>query len=332
MTVDLSIVIPMKDEEQGISGLFDRLLPSLDATGLSYEVVCVDDGSTDGTIGALEANRARVGNLVIVSLSRNFGKEASLTAGMDHASGRAVIPIDADLQDPPELIPKMVALWQGGAEVVLAKRSSRGTDTAFKRFTAESFYSIINRMSEIEIPANAGDFRLMDRVVIDALDNLGERTRFNKGLFAWLGFKTEILTYERPEREVGESKWRYAKLWSFAVDGITSFSSMPLRIWSYIGIAFAVVAVLYAVYVVINVLLFGGRDVPGYASLMTAILFSTGMILTGLGVIGEYLSRVFIEVKGRPLYIVRKVSRSEHERAASRPELTSSSEHSSERS
>lgn len=306
-TPTLSVVIPMMNEEDGIPVLFERLVPILEKTGRSFEVVCVNDGSRDNTLEILNIYQQRHPFIVIVDLSRNFGKEAALTAGLMQAQGKAVIPLDADLQDPPELIGEMLERWDKGAEVVLAVRAKRETDTALKRATANAFYRIINSISEISIPPNAGDFRLMDRAVIDALKQLPERSRFNKGIFAWLGFRTETIEYERPPREVGTTKWNYRKLWNFALDGITSFSSAPLRIWSYIGILIAGCAMLYGLVVIFKVLVLGHRDIPGYASLMTVLLFSNGVVLMGLGVIGEYLSRIFIETKGRPLVIIRKV-------------------------
>ncbi|KAB2670783.1 glycosyltransferase family 2 protein [Brucella intermedia] len=301
----------MMNEEDGIPVLFDRLLPILTKTERSFEIVCVNDGSRDGTLALLQEYQRQHPFIVIVDLSRNFGKEAALSAGLMQATGQAVIPLDADLQDPPELIPEMLSVWDKGAEVVLAVRAKRETDTALKRVTANAFYRIINAISEISIPPNAGDFRLMDRIVIDALKELPERTRFNKGIFAWLGFKTETLVYERPQREVGTTKWNYRKLWNFAIDGITSFSSAPLRVWSYLGVFIAGCAMLYGLIIIFKVLVLGQRDVPGYASLMTVLLFSNGIVLIGLGVIGEYLSRVFIETKKRPLVIIRKVHRVE---------------------
>ncbi|WP_075657651.1 glycosyltransferase family 2 protein [Pseudochrobactrum sp. B5] len=305
----LSVVIPMMDEEEGIPVLFDRLIPILKNTRRSFEVVCVNDGSRDETLAVLREHQARHPFIVIVDLSRNFGKEAALTAGLMQSIGDAVIPLDADLQDPPEIIVEMLDKWDKGAEVVLAVRAKRETDTALKRATANAFYSIINSISEITIPPNAGDFRLMDRAVIEALKQLPERSRFNKGIFAWLGFKTVTVEYERPSREVGTTKWNYRKLWNFALDGITSFSSAPLRIWSYIGVMIAGCALLFGFVVIFKVLILGHRDVPGYASLMTVLLFSNGIVLIGLGVIGEYLSRIFIETKKRPLVIIRKVHR-----------------------
>jgi glycosyltransferase involved in cell wall biosynthesis len=305
----LSVVIPMMDEADGLDALFARLTHALAPLDCALEFVCVNDGSSDETVAALRQMQQKLPHIVIVDLSRNFGKEAALSAGLHEATGTVIVPLDADLQDPPELIPEMVQRWREGAEVVIAIRQSRDSDSLFKRATASAFYRIINRVSDITIPPHAGDFRLMDRKVVEALKRLPERTRFNKGLFAWLGFNTVEVAYERPVREAGDTKWRYAKLWTFAIDGITSFSSLPLRIWSYIGTLIALGALVYGFVIIMRVLFFGGADVPGYASLMTVTLFSCGLTLTGLGVIGEYLSRVFLEVKQRPLYVVREVIR-----------------------
>lgn len=307
----LSVVIPLKDEQDGVATLFARLAEVLDRLlPGDHEVVCVNDGSSDATLAALLAEQRKRPNLVIVDLSRNFGKEAALTAGLANASGRTVVPLDADLQDPPELIGEMLARWREGYEVVCARRVQRTGDGPFKRLTARLFYALIRRISDVEIPSNVGDFRLMDQAVVQAVLSLPERTRFNKGLFAWLGFRQCIITYDRPERAVGTSKWRYWRLWNFALDGITSFSSLPLRIWSYLGMAMAMLAMVYAAVIVVKTMV-SGRDVPGYASLMCVVLVCSGLILMGIGVIGEYLSRIFIEVKGRPLYIVRRTYRGE---------------------
>ena len=307
--VTLSIVIPFKNEMKSIKPLFVRLLPVLNDLKIPFEVICVNDGSSDNTYFALLQEQSNVPEIVIVDLSRNFGKEAALTAGIEVAAGEALIPLDADLQDPPELIPEMIEQWQNGAEVVLAIRSVRQTDSYFTRKSAAIFYWILNLVSEIDIPAHSGDFRLINRQVIDTFLSLPERARFNKGLFAWLGFKTSVVHFERPLRVSGSSKWPFKKLWSFAIDGITSFSSFPLRIWSYLGIIIALIAICYGISVVLKVLLFGVQDTPGYASLMVTVLFSCGLNLIGLGVVAEYISRIFIEVKSRPLYVVRKINR-----------------------
>lgn len=307
--MDLSIVIPMMNEAEGLDRLFEILLPILRTTGLACEIICVDDGSTDTTVPRLTALQAVHPEIVIVELSRNFGKEAALTAGIFEARGRAVIPMDADLQDPPEVIPAMIDHWHRGAEVVLAVRTLRASDSWLKRKTAGAFYRVINLLGEITIPANAGDFRLMDRRVIEAIRAMPERSRFNKGIFSWVGFRTVALEYERPERHAGTTKWKYRKLLRFAMDGIISFSSLPLRIWSLIGIAVALGALVYGGVIIFKVLVLGDRSVPGYASLMTVMLFTNGIVLIGLGVIGEYLSQVFTEVKGRPIYLIRTIQR-----------------------
>nr|WP_260420366.1 glycosyltransferase family 2 protein [Acidovorax soli] len=301
----LSVVCPMFNEEATLDLFFAQLVPVLAQTGLAFEIVCVNDGSRDGTLARLQTLRATVPGLRVVDLSRNFGKEAALTAGIDHALGAAVVPIDADLQDPPELILEMVRLWQQGFDVVLAQRTDRSADHVLKRKTSEWFYRLHNRISDSRIPPNVGDFRLMDRQVVDALKRLPERRRFMKGLFAWVGFRQATIPYARPARAAGDSKFSGWSLWNLAVEGLTSFSTVPLRIWTYLGLAVALLAFAYGLVIVGQVLLFG-RDAPGYASLITVVLFLGGLQLIGLGVIGEYLGRVYMESKGRPVYIVRE--------------------------
>lgn len=304
--VDISLVIPMMNEAGCLDDLFRRLQGVLDGLDYSHEIVCVNDGSDDDTLERLLAFQAADPRVRILDLSRNFGKEAALTAGLHHARGRCAIPIDADLQDPPELIADMLARWEEGFEVVNARRVARSADTRRKRVSAGAFYWLLNRISEISVPENVGDFRLLDRKVIDALKCLPERSRFNKGLFAWVGFRQTTIDYHRPERHAGDSKFRFWRLWNFAIDGITSFSSLPLRVWSYLGLTIALLAMSYAAYITIRTLVYG-IDVPGYASTIVFILFFSGLNLLGLGIVGEYLSRVFIESKQRPLYIVRDV-------------------------
>lgn len=303
---DISLVIPMMNESQGLEALFARLDSVMAPMGVLYEIVCVNDGSTDDTLQQLQILQRSHMHLRVVDLSRNFGKEAALTAGLFEARGRCVIPLDADLQDPPELIPEMVDKWRQGYEMVNAVRSQRNSDSFLKRATAALFYKSINRISEVSIPHNVGDFRLLDRKVVEALKRMPERTRFNKGLFAWVGFSTTSVSYTRPARDAGDSKWRYWALWNLALEGVTSFSSLPLRLWSYIGGLVSAFAVAYALVVVIKTLIFG-IDVPGYASLMVVILFFSGLNMLTLGIVGEYLSRVFIEAKQRPLFVVREV-------------------------
>ncbi len=303
---ELSVVAPMYNEEDNIEAFFAALMPVLEGLGLSYEVLCVDDGSTDSTLEKLLAVRAREGRVKVVSLSRNFGKDMALSAGLDHASGDAVVPIDTDLQDPPELIAEMIAKWRQGYDVVYAVRASRKhSDSVLKRGSASLFYRTFNLLVDTDIPRDTGDFRLMDRAVVDALRQLPERTRFMKGLFAWVGFRQTGIAYERKARHAGDTKWGWWRLWNFALDGITSFSTLPLRFWAYLGLVISALSFVYLVFLIIRVLI-SGIDVPGYASLMVVVLFLGGLQMLTLGIFGEYLGRLFDEVKGRPLYIVRR--------------------------
>ena len=303
--VEISVIIPFYNESENVEHLFARLIPVLIQLDTSYEIVCVNDGSQDNTIEKLIELSRHSSAIKIVNLSRNFGKEIALTAGIDYASGAAVIPIDADLQDPPELIAHLIAKWREGYDVVYAVRRSRGGETWLKKITAKAFYRTIGKMSRVPIPANTGDFRLLDRRVVEAIKQLPERTRFMKGLFAWVGYKQTSVLFDREPRCYGQTTWSYWKLWNFALDGIISFSFLPLKVWSYVGVAISLVSLLYALMLVLRTLIFG-VDVPGYASLMVAILFLGGIQLITLGVIGEYLGRVYEEVKGRPLYLVRE--------------------------
>jgi glycosyltransferase involved in cell wall biosynthesis len=303
--VELSVVVPVYNEEQNLDYLFERLISVLDRLNMTYEIVCVNDGSRDNTIERLIEHHQQNPAIKVVNLSRNYGKEIALSAGLDYTCGDAVVPIDADLQDPPELIAEMVAKWREGYDVVLATRRSRQGESWAKRFTANAFYRIIDRISHVPIPRDTGDFRLIDRRVVDAIKQLPERNRFMKGLFAWVGFKQTSILYDRPSRYKGETTWNYWRLWNFALDGITSFSFIPLKVWSYIGLLVAIPAFFYASFLVIRTVLFG-VDLPGYASIMVAVLFLGGVQLVSLGVLGEYLGRVYEEVKGRPLYLVRE--------------------------
>lgn len=302
--LELSVVIPFYNEEPNIDYLFQRLVSALDRLNMKYEIVCVNDGSKDNTLKCLVEYHHRNPNIKVINLSRNFGKDIALAAAIDYASGAAVVPIDADLQDPPEFIEELVAKWRQGYDVVYATRCSRQGEGWMKRFSAYAFYRIIGQMSQISIPRDTGDFRLMDRRVVDALKRMPERTRFMKGIFTWVGFKQTSIVYERPKRHRGNTKWNYWQLWNFAVDGITSFSSVPLKIWSYLGLVLALASFFYATSLIIRTLIFG-IDVPGYASLMVVVLFLGGIQLLTLGIIGEYLGRVYEEVKERPLYFVR---------------------------
>ena len=300
----------MKNESEGLTILFSKLMPNLQKCGQPFEIIAVNDGSNDDTLVRLLEFQKTIPNLRIVDLSRNFGKEAALTAGLTAAKGNAAIPIDADLQDPAELIPEMVAKWRQGYEMVIAVHDDRSQDSVLKRWFSQTFYKIFNAFSNIRLIPNAGDFRLFDRKIIDAFLSLPERTRFNKGLFTWLGFRSCTITHSRPERAVGKSKWNYKKLFQFAVDGLTSFSPAPLKIFSIIGFLTATCALVYGLYVVIHTLIHGNA-VPGYPSLVALILFFGGLNMIGIGILGEYVSRIFIETKQRPLYIVRQVYESQ---------------------
>lgn len=302
----ISIVAPFYNEGESVTHFHDAMCSVLNRLReFEAEVVCVDDGSRDDTLARLIALAEADHRFSVVELSRNFGKEAALTAGIDAATGDAVIPIDADLQDPPELILEMVNKWLDGAEVVLARRSDRSSDSFLKRKSAEMFYSLHNKLSSIKIPENVGDFRLLDRVVVDAIQHLPERHRFMKGLFAWVGFKTVTLDYVRDQRIAGTTKFSGWKLWNFALEGITSFSTAPLKLWSYIGGLGALVTAAYALFIVSKTLIWGA-DIPGYASLLVAVLFFGSLQLISVGMLGEYIGRIYMESKGRPIYLVRR--------------------------
>ena len=302
----LTLVVPVYNEEPTVPLFFDAIAPIVVelADMVETDIVFVNDGSSDGTVAAIRMAAPPGVEVSIVQLSRNFGKEAALFAGLAHARGDAVIPLDVDLQDPPEIIPEMVARWQAGAEVVNARRVSRDQDTWLKRTTANGFYRVFNALAEHPIPSSVGDFRLLDRQVVDAVSSLGERSRFNKALFSWVGFETEEITFERPERTAGQSGWSYWKLWKLALDGIFSSSTMPLRIWSYIGAVIGVLSLFYSAFLVLRTLFFG-VDVPGYASTVVLILGFGAVNLFALGIIGEYVGRIYTEVRQRPLFIVK---------------------------
>lgn len=302
----ISIIAPFYNEGEGVDYFYEAICPIIDQISeLDFEVVCIDDGSRDNTLKKLISIAEIDPRFHVIELSRNFGKEAALTAGVDAATGDAVIPIDADLQDPPELIPEMIKEWSKGAEVVLARREDRSSDPFIKRKTAEIFYRFHNHLSSIQIPENVGDFRLMDRIVVDALKQLPERHRFMKGLFAWVGFKTVTLDYVRNPRIAGTTKFSGWKLWNFALEGITSFSAAPLKFWSYIGGLGALATFIYAIFIISRTLILG-VDIPGYASLLVAVLFLGSLQLISIGMLGEYIGRIYMETKNRPLYLIRK--------------------------
>lgn len=301
---ELSLIVPVLNEEDSIAVYLDAVSPIMDQLQLGYEIIFVDDGSTDKTVQVIHDTRAQNPNIRLVQLSRNFGKEAALTAGLEYASGAAVIPMDVDLQDPPELIPEFVRLWKEGFDVVYGQRVARSNDTNAKRATAGMFYRVFNKLASHPIAENAGDFRLMSRKVVNDLLKLQERNRFMKGLFSWVGYKSAAIPYERPVRAAGETKFNYWKLWNFALDGITSFSTVPLKVWSYLGGVVAIGAFVYMTIILAQTLIFG-RDVPGYASLMVVVLMLGAVQLISLGVIGEYLGRLYLEAKQRPIYLVQ---------------------------
>jgi polyisoprenyl-phosphate glycosyltransferase len=301
----LSVIVPCYNEQGVLGALRERLVPVLESLTTDFEVICVNDGSKDKTWDELIELHRDDRRFKLVNLARNFGKEVALTAGLDAATGDAIVPIDADLQDPPEVIRDFVAKWREGYDTVIGVRSDRSSDGLVKRATAGAFYRVMARLSDVRIEQNAGDFRLLDRKVLDAVRALPERTRFMKGLFAWVGYRQAIVHFKREPRVLGYSKWPGWRLWNFALEGLFSFSTLPLRIWTYFGILVALFGLSYMMYIVVRTLLLGS-DVPGYPSLIAIVLFVSGIQLIGIGMLGEYLGRVFIEVKQRPLYLIRE--------------------------
>lgn len=299
----LSLIIPMHNEAEVLPTTLAAVHAALDGLGVEYEIIGVDDGSTDETFAVLSRLAEADPRLRGLRLSRNFGKEAALSAGLDHCDGDMVVPIDADLQDPPSLIADFITLWEAGYDVVYGVRTERRSDTFFKRATAGAFYRVFNRISDVPIPGDTGDFRLMDRAVVEALRALPERNRFMKGLFAWVGFRQVGVPYARPERAAGTTSFNGSRLFRFALDGITAFSTAPLRVWSLVGLTGATAALGYALFLIVHVLV-QGRDIPGYASLMVVLLLFSSFQMIALGVFGEYLGRMYQEIKGRPLYII----------------------------
>ncbi|MEM7254008.1 MAG: glycosyltransferase family 2 protein [Pseudomonadota bacterium] len=302
---DISIVVPAYNEEEVLPEFHRRIRAVTHELEYAVELVFVNDGSRDNTLTVLNEIKERDPHTAIVNLTRNFGKEIALTAGLDHArASQAVIVIDADLQDPPELIPQMVALWQTGYDVVYAKRSSRAGESIIKRSTAHLFYRVIQRLAgRVRIPEDVGDFRLLSRRATDDLLRLRESHRFMKGLFAWIGYPQKEILYERDARFAGKTKWNYWQLWKFSIEGITSFTTAPLTLATYLGLLTAIGGFLYGLFIVYKTLVYG-EPVQGFPTLITTILFLGGVQLITLGVLGEYLGRIFNETKQRPLYLV----------------------------
>ncbi len=309
MTKELiSIVIPCYNEEEVIEICHKAVTEAINELPYNFEIIYINDGSTDNTMQILKEIQKTDNRTVIIDLSRNFGKEAAMTAGIDNARGDALIILDADLQDPPSLIPDMIDMWKkSGADVVYGQRMDREGETWFKKFTSNSFYKIMNFMaSNVEIPKNTGDFRLMNRRSIDALVQLREKHRFMKGLFAWIGFKQVALQYNRAPRAAGQTKWNYLQLWHLALEGIAGFSTTPLRMASLLGLFISVLSFLFAAFIVVKTLIFG-IEVQGWASLSVMIAFLSGIQLLSIGILGEYIGRIFGEAKKRPLYFIDKV-------------------------
>jgi glycosyltransferase involved in cell wall biosynthesis len=305
----VSLVVPVYNEEEALPLFFERVTPLAERISAEIErigrieLVFVDDGSSDRSVDRILDHAPPSLAVKIVKLSRNFRKDNALAAGLAHATGNAVIPIDVDLQDPPDLLPRMIRAWLAGAKVVNAKRASRRGESFVKRTTSGLFYGIFNRLSDYPIDPDVGDYRLFDRQVVDALNAMPERVRFMKGMFSWVGFRPVTLEYERPDRAAGTTKWNYWKLWNFALDGITAGSTVPIRAWTYFGLGVAALSLVFAVFLILRTLLFG-IEVPGYASLMVVVLFLGACNLVALGVLGEYVGRLMIEVKQRPVFVV----------------------------
>ena len=299
----ITVIVPVLNEAATLNGLIDRLSPVLDGLAVRWEVLFVDDGSTDETLAVLKAFNSRDRRITAISLSRNFGKEIALAAGLKYAQGDAVILMDADLQHPPELLALFVDRWREGYQIVYGQRLEHTADGPLRRFFSRAYYKIFNALANTDIPEGAGDFRLLDRCAIDAMNRIGEVSRFNKGLFSWIGFRTVGVPYTAAVRTSGISKWSYRRLARFALDGLTSFSTLPLRVFSLLGLAISLSAFAYALIVLAQTLVLG-VDVPGYPSLIISVMFFAGVQLISLGVIGEYLGRVYEEVKARPLFIV----------------------------
>ncbi|MBA3393829.1 MAG: glycosyltransferase family 2 protein [Deltaproteobacteria bacterium] len=300
----ISIVAPAFNEERNLPAFLAAIVPVLEATGEPFEIVFVNDGSRDNTLGLLAAAASQDPRIKVIGLARNFGKDIALTAGLANASGQAVIPIDCDLQHPVELIPQFIAKWREGHDMVIGVRSKRDEEGPVRRFASRSYYKVMKWMTTVEVPANAGDFRLIDRKIVDVINQMPERHRFMKGIFAWPGFKVAAIEFQANRRaNETQSSWSFFKLWRFALDGLFSFSTAPLKMWTYVGVVAALGAFFYLAVTVVQKLFFG-IDAPGYASLLIVVLFFNALLMISNGIQGEYIARIFEEVKGRPLYVV----------------------------
>lgn len=299
----ISIVIPVLNEAATLDALIARVSSVLAKIPERWEIVFVDDGSTDGTLAKLRECHARDPRITAVSFSRNFGKELAIAAGLSYVRGDAAIIMDADLQHPPEVALQFIEKWREGYNIVYGDRIDRNTEGAFRKLYARVFYRLFNFLSRSDIPSGAGDFRLLDRKAIDAMNRIKETSRFNKGLYSWIGFKSAGIPYQVADRAEGVTKWSFGKLLSFAIDGLTSFSTLPLRVWSVLGLAISLLAILYATVIMVRTLVFGA-DVPGFPSIIVSVMLLAGVQLISLGVLGEYLGRVYEEVKARPLFLV----------------------------
>jgi glycosyltransferase involved in cell wall biosynthesis len=312
---DISVIVSMYNEEESLASFFEAMEKALsELKNYTYEIICIDDGSKDKTYDLLKEYAQKDKRIKVIKFSRNFGKEYGMMVGLRFAQGRCAVPIDVDLQDPPELIKQFVEKWEEGYDMVYGIRNDRKSDPFWKRWTAKLFYKFYNLMTKSPIPYNAGDYRLLDRKVIEAILSLKERNVFMKGVFGWVGFKSVGIKYKRNKRAQGESKWNYWKLWNFALDGITASTTLPLRIWSYLGTLLAGSGMLYALYIICRTILHG-TDVPGYASLLVFILVLGGIQMIILGILGEYIGRIFIEVKQRPLYVIEEKVNIDDEKA-----------------
>jgi len=307
----ISIVVPAYNEGEVLTEFHEAVDKALSKLPVDLEIVYINDGSTDNTLDIIDGLRAIDKRITLIDLSRNFGKEIALSAGLHKAAGDAVVIIDADLQDPPELIPELIKEWENGYDVVYAKRTMRLGESFLKKTTANLFHRIIQRVGKFNIPQDTGDFRILSRRAVNALNTFKEHHRFMKGLFAWIGFKQKAVLYERDSRHAGQSKWNYWRLWNFALEGITSFTIAPLKISTYIGTITALSAFAYGIYMVIETLLHG-NEVPGYPSLIVIILILGGIQLVAIGILGEYLGRIFNETKQRPLYFINEYLPSNH--------------------